>query len=713
MGHIDDTPADVTDAGQGKNYTNPPPTATLVLVAAPVDSTMRVIGKNRAAYDTMIDSEVAAGRSWSGDIVMYDPRRPIKLGLTYAQASAYNYARLTFQGRNWYLFVDSIEYNALGTTTLNTIVDPIPTYPGWSLGNSLIERSHAGVAASQGDTYGDQYCLTPEPVSATPGLGSLSADILNSSATGWTIILISANDLRGNGTLTPYFEEHVESKFINSAARTAWLAGAGPIVGGDEFQPTGGGDHGTIADYDSPYPWHVNGSKSYVIPSVRASQPSSIDGVAQGGGAYKFTLRGYLRWLSIVQSASWIMEGITDYRIVPSWAVSGGGDSAVAPNANPPVSPSSNSWQQAAAIPVFAESITTQGYDTTVLSGWRDTYLASIGAQWYRKLITSPYTQVMVGDGESNEMYDPERMRTSGITVHARTGAAHGENSVRVTADYNALTDQKAVHMSTGGSPGSLASGYGRAASNTSAANLGLANAAYNSLLTREAMEYNRRMAIHMGETKMPMNLGIIGVQSVLQAAGGAALAGSAGGPIGAAAGAVVGGGAALITGAISANSSLDLLDISSNASIDIGSYQLARSGQYNTVSFRSWVQALNSMSGKGSPGGLASAWRFVTGKGLQAVIVTPSYDQASQALSVWRRYGYMIGRSFTPSRLDVMSRFSYWKTQDATILGAIPQEDRAKIAAAFDRGVTVYGSLSDVGVAVSTENAPVTGFTY
>ena len=94
-------------------------------------------------------------------------------------------------------------------------------------------------------------------------------------------------------------------------------------------------------------------------------------------------------------------------------------------------------------------------------------------------------------------------------------------------------------------------------------------------------------------------------------------------------------------------------------------------------------------------------------------MVVTPSYDQARQALSVWRRYGYMISRSFTPSRLDVMSRFSYWKTQDATILGAIPQEDRAKIAAAFDRGVTVYGSLSDVGVDVSTENSPVTGFSY
>jgi len=46
-------------------------------------------------------------------------------------------------------------------------------------------------------------------------------------------------------------------------------------------------------------------------------------------------------------------------------------------------------------------------------------------------------------------------------------------------------------------------------------------------------------------------------------------------------------------------------------------------------------------------------------------------------------------------------------------ILGSIPQADRERIAAAFDRGLTVYSSLSDIGQDVSTSNAPVAGFTY
>lgn len=715
MGHIDDTPESVTDAGQDHDYTNPPPLASLVLVSAPVDATHQNVGASRAAYDAMITAEVTAGRSWSGEIAMYDPRHPLRVQLTYAQASSYNYARLTFQGRIWYLFIDSIEYAALGTSILTTTVDPFPTYPGWALGYSHIERSHAAVAASQSDTYGDQYCLATEPISAPPGLGVLSADVLNSDVLDWTIILISANDLRGNGTVTPFFEHHSEEVLIERAANIAYLAGGAPIVGGGEYLPTGGGDHGyTPEDYDSPYPWHVNGSDDYYVPHVTASPPSSIDGIAQGGGAYKFTLRGYLKWLSIMQGASWIMEGIVDYRIVPSWAVSGGGDSAEAPNGLPPTSPVSPSWATAAAIPTYAASITTGEYNTTVLGGWRDTYLASVGAQWYRKLITGAFTNIMVGDGDSSTIYEPELMRTSGVSLHARTGAAHGDYNIRLTADYNELTDQMATTMGAGGTPGSFVSGYGRAAANTGAADLGLANAAYNSYLSRNAMEYNYSLAAHLGETQKPMNLGIMGVQSIMQGAGGAALAGMAGGgPLGAVAGAVVGGGTALVTGALSANASLDMLDISQVGSIDIGSYQLAVSGTFNAMSFRTWVQALNAVSGKGSAGGITAAWRFVTGKGFQTLIVAPRPDQVRELLSMWRRYGYMVGRAFTPARLDVMSKFSYWKTTDATILGRIPQSDREQIAAAFDRGVTVYSSLSDIGQDVSTTNAPVAGFTY
>lgn len=720
MGHIDEPPTSVTAAGQGKDYPNPPEFSTIALVSAPLDASHVSVGKDRATYDAYIDAEIAAGRAFTADnLVMSDPRHALKLPLDYDYASRYNYVRLRFRGRSWYLFIDRVEYSTLEITTLHTTVDPFPTY-GWSLGNSLVERSHAAVAASQGDTYGDQYCLAAEPLSAPPALGVLSANILDSSADDWTIILISANDLRGNGSSTPYFEHHTEESKIANAANYAWLAGQGPLAGAGEYLPATnsigqGGAYGYVpSDYSSPYPWQSASGNEFFVPSVRAVQPSSIDGVAQGGGAFKFTLRGYLRWLSVVQGASWIMEGIVDYRIVPSWVVSGGGDSTSPPNVVPPTDPKDFAWAAAAGIPVYAASITSGVYDTTVLNGWRDTYLASVGGQWYRKLVTGAFTQVVVGDGDSSTTYEPELMRTPGVNVHARSGMAHGENSVRLTADYNALTDQMATTMAGGGTPGSSASGYGRAAANTGAADLGLANSAYNSYLSRNAMGFNQALALNLQETKVPMNLGIVGVQSIMQGAGGAALAGFAGaGPVGAIAGAVVGGGTSLVTGALSANSSLDLLDISTNGSVDIGAYQLAVNGTFNAMSFRTWVQALRAVSGKGAAGALAAAWRFVTGKGAQAIIVAPRPDQARQLLSTWRRYGYMVGRAFEPSRLDVMSKFSYWKTQDAVIRGAIPHEDRQRIADAFNRGVTVYGSLGDVGRDVSATNEPVSGFSY
>jgi hypothetical protein len=107
----------------------------------------------------------------------------------------------------------------------------------------------------------------------------------------------------------------------------------------------------------------------------------------------------------------------------------------------------------------------------------------------------------------------------------------------------------------------------------------------------------------------------------------------------------------------------------------------------------------------------MASAWHHVTGQAYQVVVVAPALDHVRQLLSHWRRYGYSIGRAFKPSQLNVMSRYSYWKTTDAQILGAMPDEARAQIAAAFDSGITLYESLSDIGQDVGNE--PLSGVSY
>jgi hypothetical protein len=716
MAHIDDVPSGVTGAGQDYDY-NSVPIAVVTVVYAPVDSEHTVIGRTRADYDAYIDNENAEGRALVHNVQILDPRDGFKLETTINAAAEYNYARVVMGTRRWYMFIDRMEWLSPSTIAFHTTVDPFPTYPGWGLGYSLIERSHAAVAASQGDTYGNLYCGAPEPISAPPERNVQSVEVLSSTISGWTVIVISANDLRGNGTGVPYFRRHVLEEEINGAQQQAWLAGRSPAVLGsdDDFYPTGDGpnsNHGFVfSDYGAPYPWR-NGDDIY-IPDVHPSPVSRIDGIAQGGGAYLFTPAGYANWLTVMQGASWVVEGITDIRIVPTWAVSGGGGGGSVGSVGAK-NPTAAVWEAAAAIPNYVQSITTNQFDQTVLTGWRETYLSNIDGEYFRKLVTGPHTRIVIGAGEGSEEFDPTLMRSSGVTVHAQTGLAHGEPDIRITADYNLMGDQKPIHMGAGGHPGVVASGYGRAAANTGQADMAPVNAAMQNYASRQTTEYNMVMAKHFETEKVAMNMGIIGVQSVLQAGGGAALAGLAGaGPIGAVAGAVVGGASAAVTAGVSSNNSLDLQDISLGGSLDIASYQLAVNGAFAVMSFRAWVQALDSVSGKGSSAALSAAWRLVTGQGFRVTVMAPTEDNARRLIATWRRYGYMIGRAFRPSRLDVMTRYSYWKTADAVITGRMPQEARAKIAAAFDAGVTVYESLNDIGVDVSQSNAPVSGFVY
>jgi hypothetical protein len=720
MPNIDDLPAAVTSAGTDHNYTGVP-FATVTLVSAPVSSTRKTVARRRAAYDAYIDAEVASGRALVQQIQTLDPRPGFKLDTTVNAVMGFNYARVVMGSQSWYLIIDEFVWRSARSVEFRTSVDPFATYP-YTLGYSMVNTAHAGVAAGKDDTYGNRYCQAPEPIAAPPAAGVMAVDVLSSNVNDWTVLVVSSNDLRGVSTAPYYFEPHVEQLRIIDAERRAYKAAQAPLLMDsdiyDDYYPTGeepGGHHGYLqSDFHVDYPWSPTADSVYV-PVVAPSPVSRIDGVAQGGGAYLFTPVGWSNWVRVMQSASWVIEGIVSVRYVPNWALSNpasGGGGSIDVSERGPRTATDPMWTVAAGIPHFEAEITTGVYDATVLAGWRDQYLAAVGAEGYRKLITGAHVKIIVGTGDSATEYDPSFMQTDGVNIHARTGMAHGENSIRLTVDYNEMTDQMGTTLVAGGSPGMVTNGYGRAAGSTASATLAPANSAFTNMASREAAEYNNMLARHSETTKVGMNAGIIGVQSVLQAGGGAALAGLAGGgPWGAVAGAVVGGGSAAVTAGVSSNNSLDLLDIALGGSLDILSYQLANNGAFSTMSFRAWLQGLEAVSGRGVGAAMASAWRAVTGQAFRVIVMAPAFDHVQQLLSQWRRYGYSIGRAFQPSQLNVMSAYSYWKTTDAQILGNMPDEARAQIAAAFDAGVTVYESLSDIGRDVS--NTPLNGVSY
>lgn len=874
MAHITDVPETITGAGQGFDYTAPVALSRIELVNAPLDPEHRNIGASPAVYDTFIDGEVRAGRALVVDgLNLQSPDHDLDLAVDYETAGMfYNYGRLTIQGRKWFLFYTPQYLNKTSTRYIADL-DEIASFD-WQLGYSTIERGHVAVAASLNDPYGDRYLTTPEPAVAPPSRGVLQSELLPSGPDDWTVLVISANDLRG-GTGNPFWDQHNYRSEIEGAARLAssatvdsagtvqatipnaeypWaVGGSGTTTGpGSEIVDTvlpghrvtnpggtvesgwawhmetagrGGVDinyaYGTdlIAPVDgvvdelqiatvgmvtrltldnpvyrvgarqpsgdaegpiysiwfqhtsATYPGRVSrgqvigksgdgygnyqphlhihaltdqstvagsnnranffafvgatapgdgsGSGSgpdVYVPKVSGSPVSTIDGISAGGGAYVFTPDGFAEYMTIMQGAPWITSGIIDVRLVPRWAVGGGVPSTFTARKSS-TDPADPMWAEAAGLPTFVAEVTTALGTYAVLDGWRESALGAVGADGWRKLITSAFTEVIVGNGESVVGIVPENWPTTGMGFQASTGAAHGEQSIRVTPNgYNALDSQTGLSTPVGGKAGLAHSGYGIAASNTASQDLVPYLNAYSSKQSWAVALRNKSLAQQLGYNQIQLNAGVQGVQTVMgvaqSAAGGALVGGPAGAVAGAASGAIAAGGA-LATAGIQASNTITMLDASQNGSFDITAFQLALSGAAAVATFNAWKQSLSSVSGGGSAHHIASGWRAVLRQGFHVIVVMPTRDRVDALVSMWRRYGYMVGRAFRPQRLDCMTHFTYWQTDGAVILGAVPQSRRQTIAAAFDAGTTVWTDIAEIGTDVSGSNAPRSGIVY
>ena len=838
----------------------------VVLVSTRLDRGYMNMALNAASVDAFIAAEIAAGRALVESVERWNPWSDLQLEIPLAQGVNYNYARFTLGGRNWYAFITG-SYLNLTDTHFTVEPDAWVTYDA-SVGYSMVTRGHVAVAASQSDTYGDLFCTAPEPILAEPVRGILSANILGSTSAGWTVLVVSANDLRGGASSpSPFWSQHIRAADIASANNMAsaatithdaivqftipaaiypWDSNSGlsggvtdtifpghavtnpggtiasgwqwhidnsPGRGGDDFaynfetfrapaagvvdhfdvagvgmvvrltldqptartspqQPQGdaygpifsiwfehcsaaidgpcveGAIIGTSGDGYGTYPAHLHvhaltdhssvagtanracmwgflgagsAAPAVAVPLVKASPVSTIDGVSAGGGAYLFTPQGFAEYMGIMQGAPWVTSGIIDVRLVPSWSVGGGGDATYTPSI-PSLNPADSSWSAAAAIPVFVGNVVSSTTNPTVLAGWRDTVMSALGAGIYRKILTSPFIDLLVGAGDATQTFRPDQWQTSGLTFEAVTGAAHGEASIRLQPLYNLLGNQRGLSVATGGRAGLSHTGYAIAASNTANQDLAPYLNAYSSKQNWFAAQRNRELAVTLGQTNIQLNSGAFGVVTALTGAAG----GATGGALGAVtpgheiSGLALGAGAALgsigaigqmATAQAQANNTLTMLAIGNDTSFDINAYQLGLSGELAVETFDTWWQSLHSASGSGTPSALSSAWRAIVGQAFQAVVVVPSAERVRALLAEWGRYGYMIGQAFVPPRLDPMTHYSYWQLADPTILGSMPQAARELISSAFERGVTIWSVVSEIGT--QPDNQPQGSVTY
>lgn len=105
------------------------------------------------------------------------------------------------------------------------------------------------------------------------------------------------------------------------------------------------------------------------------------------------------------------------------------------------------------------------------------------------------------------------------------------------------------------------------------------------------------------------------------------------------------------------------------------------------------------------------SARLLATGRGPLVSVLGMIPGDLDRAVADFNRYGYMVNRAMVPPRLDVMQRRSYWQTAETTVLGDMPQDARLAVASSFERGVTVWTNVAEIGT--NPTNPPTPGVTY
>lgn len=127
----------------------------------------------------------------------------------------------------------------------------------------------------------------------------------------------------------------------------------------------------------------------------------------------------------------------------------------------------------------------------------------------------------------------------------------------------------------------------------------------------------------------------------------------------------------------------------------------------------RSTARDAEAVPATSTPLSVESPRLLAHGRGPRVAVKGLVAGDLARVVAMFARYGYTIERALKPSRLDAMTKMTYWKTDGAAIVGAVPQEKRQTIAQAFDSGVTVWTSIAEIGTNVTASNTPNAGISY
>lgn len=154
-----------------------------------------------------------------------------------------------------------------------------------------------------------------------------------------------------------------------------------------------------------------------------------------------------------------------------------------------------------------------------------------------------------------------------------------------------------------------------------------------------------------------------------------------------------------------------DLATSSSSAQQNIGSALAGIDAISKSRAIRAVARNAEGVAPSADPISVQSPRIMATGRGPLVSVLGMTPGDLAKAVAEFDRYGYTVGRAMVPPRLDPMTKRSYWQTAETTVLGDMPQDARQAVAAAFERGVTVWTDVSEIGT--HPANSPRAGVVY
>lgn len=479
MARVTTIPDSVTNAGQLKDYTGMGP-VPFVLVNAPLDSEYRNIARDRGVVDSFIAQEVSAGRAFTDSVDRWNPYSDLLAEIPIGAASKFNYARFQLpNGDYWYSFV-SASYKNLTVSAFAVKTDAWTTF-NLRLGSSHVVRGHYAVAASQNDTYGDQWLTEPEPI-AVGDMEQVAEGTLNVFGGGINVVAVSTTSL---DTDIPFVDhqhgvyKYEQLNMRNLMAQQAqgddevgqfstYVSGATP--GGDWPSSAvpknyrGGFDITENGFPEQPltYPWtrEINGERFMMIPNTTHARVSRVNGSPVGGGLYVYhSLEAWAQHAAVLAHIPWVARGIQQVFVVPAGSYGEPG----APAFESPVSLGLKNYADTVALVSAASILPAYKADVDIQSEGASTLVGNfrsslISGQW-RKLATSQFASVLLNDLKgTTATISPERVRSNDLGV-SYTRSVYGPGSGMGWLNGVAGMREQPMPISWHATPPSLVSG--------------------------------------------------------------------------------------------------------------------------------------------------------------------------------------------------------------------------------------------------------------